>query len=96
MRESSPRSSVRLNRWLRGCASRCLSDRLPKKGELALRRLRKSLPASLRKFIAEYHSGLSAELQSDPRFEFRLRVTNELAPKDGAILSKKLPRKARP
>ena len=56
-------------------------------GELALRRLRKSLPAAFRTFIADYHSGLSAEIQSDPRFEFRLRVTNELAPKDPDALA---------
>lgn len=56
-------------------------------GEQTLRRLRKSLPASLRTFIAEYHAGLSIEAQSDPRFELRLRVMNELAPKDPDALA---------
>jgi hypothetical protein len=51
-------------------------------GEQALRRLRRDLPAPLRTFITSYHSGLSAETQADPRFDFRLRVMNELAPKD--------------
>jgi hypothetical protein len=51
-------------------------------GERALRRLRGSLPASLRTFVVEYHSGLSTETQNDRRFELRLRLINELAPKD--------------
>lgn len=51
-------------------------------GERALQRLRGSLPPALRTFVAEYHSGLSAETQADSRFELRLRVVNELAPKD--------------
>ena len=56
-------------------------------GEQTLRRLRKSLPAAVRTFIANYHSGLSAETEADPRFEFRLRVMNELAPKDPDALA---------
>ncbi|MFF0316957.1 DUF3644 domain-containing protein [Micromonospora sp. NPDC005252] len=51
-------------------------------GETALRRLRKALPAPLRKFVVDYESGLTSDLVNDPRYEFRLRVTNELAPKD--------------
>lgn len=56
-------------------------------GEETLQNLRKRLPASLRKFIADYHSGLSDDIQNDPRFEFRLRVINELAPKDPEALA---------
>ncbi|MEV4076663.1 DUF3644 domain-containing protein [Nonomuraea fuscirosea] len=51
-------------------------------GERALQRLQQSLPAALRKFVTEFHSGISNESLADPRFEFRLRVVNELAPKD--------------
>ncbi|MFI7648241.1 DUF3644 domain-containing protein [Micromonospora sp. NPDC049460] len=56
-------------------------------GEVTLRRLRKGLPAPLRKFIAEYESGLPNNLVHDRRYEFRLRVTNELAPKDPEALA---------
>lgn len=56
-------------------------------GESTLRRLRKDLPAPLRRFIAEYESGLPNELVNDRRYEFRLRVTNELAPKDPDALA---------
>jgi len=56
-------------------------------GEQTLRRLRKGLPAPVRTFITNYHSGLSAETEADPRFEFRLRVMNELAPKDPDALA---------
>lgn len=56
-------------------------------GERSLRKLRRDLPAPLRTFIADFHSGLSEETQSDPRFELRLRVTNELAPKDPDALA---------
>jgi hypothetical protein len=56
-------------------------------GEQTLRRLRKGLPAPLRRFIADFHSGLSAETEADPRFEFRLRVVNELAPRDPDALA---------
>jgi hypothetical protein len=51
-------------------------------GERTLQRLRGSLPPALRTFVAEYRSGLSAETEADSRFELRLRVVNELAPKD--------------
>jgi hypothetical protein len=45
-------------------------------------RLRKSMPAALRTFIAEYEAGLPNGLVDDYRYEFRLRVVNELAPRD--------------
>ena len=50
-------------------------------GERALRRLRAGLPASLRKFIAEYGSNLDETVATDYRYELRLRVFQELAPK---------------
>ncbi|MFG1765752.1 DUF3644 domain-containing protein [Micromonospora parva] len=56
-------------------------------GETTLRRLRKALPAALRTFVSEYESGLSNDLINDRRYEFRLRVTNELAPKDSEALA---------
>jgi hypothetical protein len=56
-------------------------------GVRTLRKLRCDLPAPLRTFIAEFHAGLSEETQSDPRFELRLRVTNELVPKDPDALA---------
>jgi hypothetical protein len=37
------------------------------------------LPSALRKFIADYHAGLDGDVQDNPRFAFRLRVTLELA-----------------
>lgn len=51
-------------------------------GEQALRRLRKTLPADLRGFLTDYESGLAESIVADPRYEFRLRATIELAPKD--------------
>lgn len=56
-------------------------------GERTLRKLKRDLPAPLRTFIADFHAGLSQATQSDPRFELRLRVTNELAPKDPDALA---------
>lgn len=56
-------------------------------GEQALRNLRKTLPASVRTFIANYDGGLDASVMDDPRYEFRLRVTQELAPKDPDALA---------
>jgi hypothetical protein len=52
-------------------------------GEQALLRLRKQLPAALRTYIAGYEASLSASVVNDPRFELRLRVFQELAPKAG-------------
>jgi hypothetical protein len=51
-------------------------------GERTLRRLRSQLPAALRTFISEYDAGLDEAITRDPRYEFRLRVLQELAPKD--------------
>jgi hypothetical protein len=51
-------------------------------GEKALLQLRKRLPASLGMFLAEYHTKLGSAVIDDPRYELRLRVLQELAPKD--------------
>ena len=51
-------------------------------GEQALRRFRKSLPPDLRNFVTDYETGLDDQVTNDPRYEFRLRATVELAPKD--------------
>lgn len=51
-------------------------------GEQALRRLRKTLPADLRGFLTDYESGLDEQVVRNPQYEFRLRATVELAPKD--------------
>ncbi len=51
-------------------------------GEQALRRFRKTLPKDLRAFLTEYESGLEESVINDARYEFRLRATVELAPKD--------------
>lgn len=51
-------------------------------GEQALRRFRKTLPKDLRAFLTEYESGLNDSVINDSRYEFRLRATVELAPKD--------------
>ncbi|MBW0288827.1 hypothetical protein ATN37_03470 [Rhodococcus sp. MH15] len=51
-------------------------------GEQALRRLRKTLPKDLQGFLTNYEAGLDDAVVKDPRYEFRLRATVELAPKD--------------
>jgi hypothetical protein len=56
-------------------------------GERTLRRLRKQLPAPLRTFISEYDAGLDDSVSQDPRYELRLRVLQELAPKDPDALA---------
>lgn len=56
-------------------------------GERTLRRLRKQLPAPLRTFISEYDAGLDDSITQDPRYELRLRVLQELAPKDPDALA---------
>lgn len=56
-------------------------------GEKALRQLRKRLPASLRTFLAGYHASLDTFVTDDPRYELRLRVLQELAPKDPDALA---------
>jgi hypothetical protein len=56
-------------------------------GEKALLQMRKRLPGSLRKFLAEYHANLDPVVSDDPRYELRLRVLQELAPKDPNALA---------
>jgi hypothetical protein len=51
-------------------------------GEQALRRFRKTLPKDLQGFLTDYEAGLEDAVSADPRYEFRLRATVELAPKD--------------
>jgi Protein of unknown function (DUF3644) len=48
-------------------------------GEKALRSLRRSLPAVLRTYIADYHAHLDPETINDSRYEMRLRVFPEVA-----------------
>jgi hypothetical protein len=56
-------------------------------GERTLRQLRKSLPAPLRRFIADFEAGLPPGVADDQRYELRLRVVNELAPRDPDALA---------
>lgn len=56
-------------------------------GEQALRDFRKTLPADVRSFVTEYESGLDSSVVNDSRYEFRLRATVELAPKDPDALA---------
>lgn len=56
-------------------------------GETVLRRLRKSLPAPMRTFIAEHEAALPTAVANDQRYEFRLRVITELAPRDPEALA---------
>lgn len=51
-------------------------------GEMALRKLRKALPRDLASFLTDYEAGLKDHVRTDPQYEFRLRATLELAPKD--------------
>ena len=51
-------------------------------GEQALRRFRKTLPKDLQGFLTDYEAGLDDGVPGDSRYEFRLRVAVELAPKD--------------
>ncbi len=53
----------------------------------ALNRLRSRLPADLRRFIADFHDGLSEDLGRDPRFELRLRVVLEQAQRGADALA---------
>lgn len=50
-------------------------------GERSLRRLRQTLPATLRTFIADYNANLDPSVADNPRYELRLRVFQELAAK---------------
>ncbi len=56
-------------------------------GERTLRRLRAQLPRTLRTFISEYDAGLDDSITNDSRYELRLRVLQELAPKDPDALA---------
>ncbi|WIX83464.1 hypothetical protein QRX50_23255 [Amycolatopsis carbonis] len=56
-------------------------------GERTLRRLRSQLPEPLRTFIAEYDAGLDESVARDHKCDFRLRVLQELAPKDPDALA---------
>ncbi|MGK3206803.1 DUF3644 domain-containing protein [Amycolatopsis sp. MEPSY49] len=56
-------------------------------GERTLRRLRAQLPVQLRTFLAAYDAGLDESVARDPRYDFRLRVLQELAPKDPDALA---------
>lgn len=51
-------------------------------GERSLRRFRKTLPTDLQGFLTDYFADLGSSVTDDSRFEFRLRATIELAPKD--------------
>lgn len=46
-------------------------------GAEALLKLRERLPANLKRFIADFHDGLTEEVAADARFELRLRVVLE-------------------
>ena len=54
-------------------------------GTEALRKLRDRLPANLKRYIAEFHSGLADETASDARFELRLRVVLEQVQRGGDL-----------
>lgn len=56
-------------------------------GESALLQLRNRLPAALRTYLADYHTQLDPAVTNDPRYELRLRVLQELAPKDPDALA---------
>lgn len=56
-------------------------------GEQALLKMRNRLPADLKRFIAQYHSGLPGAVASDSRFELRLRIVLEAASRDANALS---------
>jgi hypothetical protein len=61
-------------------------------GQEVLRKLRNTLPADLRRFISEFHSGLPDGTEDDPRFEMRLRVVQERVLRDPAALSMRFTR----
>ena len=56
-------------------------------GEATLRTLSARLPRALSSFIAQYHRGLPTEVTNDQRFEMRLRVVQELVPRDPKALA---------
>ena len=55
-------------------------------GEELLRRMRASLPAPLRRFLASYHDQLDPVVRDDARFEFRVRLTQVTAGRAGEAL----------
>jgi hypothetical protein len=55
-------------------------------GEQLLREMRATLPAPLRRFLANYHSDLDPQVRDDSRFEFRLRLTQVTAARDSDAL----------
>jgi hypothetical protein len=56
-------------------------------GTEALLKLRDRLPASLKRFIADFHDGLKEEVAADPRFELRLRVVLEQVQRGDDVLA---------
>lgn len=54
-------------------------------GSEALLKLRGQLPASLKRFIAEFHDGLTEQTAADARFELRLRVVLEQVQRGGDV-----------
>lgn len=51
-------------------------------GKQALRRFRKTLRKDLQAFLTEYESGIEESVINNAPYEYRLRATIELAPKD--------------
>lgn len=54
-------------------------------GERALISLRERLPAALKRFIAEYHSGLPESVSGDDRYELRLNVVLQVSKASDAL-----------
>ncbi len=54
-------------------------------GTEALLKLRGQLPARLKRFIAEFHDGLTEQTAADARFELRLRVVLEQVQRAGDV-----------
>lgn len=54
-------------------------------GTEALVKLRGQLPASLKRFMAEFHDGLTEQTAADARFELRLRVVLEQVQRGGDV-----------
>ncbi|MFC8383235.1 DUF3644 domain-containing protein [Nocardia sp. NPDC057272] len=61
-------------------------------GEEVLRSLRSQLPDSLKKFIADFHSGLDDETIQHPEFDLRLRVVLESAQRGSDAIAMKFTR----
>ena len=56
-------------------------------GTEALLKLRDRLPASLKRFIGDFHDGLKDEVAADARFELRLRVVLEQVQRGDDVLA---------